>query len=259
MKKLSVITVCYNAASLLERTLLSVLSQKGADFEYLVIDGGSTDGTLDLLQKYSRKIDLMVSEPDNGIYNAMNKAVKSASGEYCIFMNAGDCFCKDSTLAEVTPYLDGNSVIVLGNELLMKGRRLIGYTKSSGAVSDVRLKLSSISHQASFILRSSLLDSPYDESLRLVSDWKFALDTILIKGLPYSCIDVDVCRFYVGGATFQQSAKGREERHDTLLAFFGPEETAQIEKLTLKTSLTSRLRYHIVLALRSFIFFVTGK
>lgn len=91
VKKITVVTVCFNAEKVLEQTMLSVLSQTYKDIEYLVIDGGSKDGTLDIIKKYSDKVK-WISEPDKGIYDAMNKAVKMASGEWINFMNAGDCF-----------------------------------------------------------------------------------------------------------------------------------------------------------------------
>lgn len=100
VKKITVVTVCFNAEKVLEQTMLSVLSQTYKDIEYLVIDGGSKDGTLDIIKKYSDKVK-WISEPDKGIYDAMNKAVKMASGEWINFMNAGDCFASIDVLENV--------------------------------------------------------------------------------------------------------------------------------------------------------------
>lgn len=100
VKKITVVTVCFNAEKVLEQTMLSVLSQTYKDIEYLVIDGGSKDGTLDIIKKYSDKVK-WISEPDKGIYDAMNKAIKMASGEWINFMNAGDCFDSIDVLENV--------------------------------------------------------------------------------------------------------------------------------------------------------------
>ncbi|RHJ54940.1 glycosyltransferase family 2 protein [Bacteroides sp. AM10-21B] len=99
--KISVVTVCYNAADTIERTMLSVLNQTYHDIEYIIIDGGSTDGTVDIIRKYADKIAYWVSEPDKGIYDAMNKGIKVATGEWINFMNAGDIFCDKNVLTNI--------------------------------------------------------------------------------------------------------------------------------------------------------------
>lgn len=100
VKKITVVTVCFNAESVLEQTILSVLNQTYKDIEYLIIDGGSKDGTLGIIKKYSDKVK-WISEPDKGIYDAMNKGVKMASGEWINFMNAGDRFASNDVLEKI--------------------------------------------------------------------------------------------------------------------------------------------------------------
>lgn len=92
LPRVSVITVCYNAVSAIQRTILSVLSQTYENIEYIIIDGKSTDGTLAIIKKYESRIAFWLSEPDNGIYDAMNKAIDKATGEWVLFMNADDEF-----------------------------------------------------------------------------------------------------------------------------------------------------------------------
>lgn len=99
--KFSVITVTYNAAGGLERTIQSVLEQEGVEVEYLVIDGGSTDGTVDIVRRYESRIAYWVSEPDRGLYDAMNKGLEKSTGTYLLFLNAGDVFQRPDTLAGV--------------------------------------------------------------------------------------------------------------------------------------------------------------
>lgn len=99
--KVTVVTVCFNAAETIEKTILSVIGQTYDNIEYLIIDGGSKDDTLAIIKKYEKSISKWISEPDKGIYDAMNKAIKMATGEWINFMNAGDCFASENVLADV--------------------------------------------------------------------------------------------------------------------------------------------------------------
>lgn len=99
--KISVITVCYNADQCIEKTILSVINQTYKDIEYIIIDGGSNDGTLDIIKKYSTKITSWISEPDKGIYDAMNKGLKKVTGDWINFMNAGDCFTDKDVISKL--------------------------------------------------------------------------------------------------------------------------------------------------------------
>ena len=97
--KLSIITITYQAEKFVERTIQSVISQGNRpEIEYIIIDGASQDGTLAIVEKYRANIDILVSEPDRGIYDAMNKGIQQATGDYLIFMNAGDSFASNHTL-----------------------------------------------------------------------------------------------------------------------------------------------------------------
>lgn len=99
--KISVITVCFNAAHVIEKTILSVINQTYPNVEYIVVDGGSNDGTIDIIKKYEAQIDKWISEPDDGIFDAMNKGIRMASGEWLNMMNAGDFFFSKESLSEV--------------------------------------------------------------------------------------------------------------------------------------------------------------
>lgn len=99
--KISIITVCYNAASEIEKTIQSVIDQTFLDYEYIIVDGKSTDSTMDIVYKYRDRIHQIVSEPDNGIYDAMNKGTRIASGEWLLFMNTGDMFANNRVLENV--------------------------------------------------------------------------------------------------------------------------------------------------------------
>jgi len=108
--RITVVTVCRNSAASIERTLQSVLAQDYADFEYVVVDGASADGTLEILHRHAGRIATLVSEPDRGVYDAMNKAVRLARGEYLLFMNAGDVFAAGDVLSAAAAQADADVV-----------------------------------------------------------------------------------------------------------------------------------------------------
>ena len=114
--KISVITVSYNAVDVIERTIQSVARQRYDDYEYIIVDGNSNDGTVDVIKRNTDNITKWMSEPDCGIYNAMNKAVRMACGEYCIFMNAGDMFATPLAMKAASLFLDDDFDVVTGRE-----------------------------------------------------------------------------------------------------------------------------------------------
>ena len=98
---ISIITVAYNAIQLIEATIKSVINQSYTSIEYIIIDGGSTDGTIDIIKKYDKYLAYWISEPDKGIYDAMNKAIKKANGDWINFMNCGDTFVDENVISEI--------------------------------------------------------------------------------------------------------------------------------------------------------------
>lgn len=110
--KLSIITVNFNDAGGLERTIKSVISQTFCDYEFIIIDGGSTDGSVEIIKVYSDRIDYWVSEMDRGIYHAMNKGVDQAHGDYCLFLNSGDSFYNDEVLEKLSKFESNDDIIV---------------------------------------------------------------------------------------------------------------------------------------------------
>lgn len=217
--KVSVITVTFNALPALQRTAMSVTEQDSTDYEYIVVDGASRDGTLDFLEGKDSRLIRWISEPDGGIYEAMNKGVRLAKGDYCIFMNAGDCFINRKVLRRVDKYLDGTDM-VLGSQLLVSERgSIVGYYPSFNGFTLNNLLQSSVCHQSCFIRREVLLAHPYDESLRLVSDWKFFLERFMDGQTSFKTIGEDICSFRTGGATDKNVALGADERLRVLAAY----------------------------------------
>lgn len=168
--KISVVTVCYNAGCLIEDTIRSVIGQTYPDVEYILIDGNSSDGTTDIIRRYDDRIYYWISEPDKGIYDAMNKGIAAASGDYIIFMNAGDRFADADVLEKVAPYL-GRHSIVSGH---WNRCYADGTVKSAAPKSVKALKVEMpICHQATFIELAYHKRHPFDSSFRLSADYDF--------------------------------------------------------------------------------------
>ena len=213
--KVSIVTINYNNRDGLNKTIKSVVNQTTKDFEYIVIDGGSTDGSLDIIKTYSNRLNYWVSEPDRGVYHAMNKGIDVALGEYCIFMNSGDIFYDNTTLADIIPELDGSDVI-LGDTLESDGS--IKFHKEE--MTFKTLYNGSISHQSSFIKTSLLKKYHYDETLKIVSDWKFFLQTLIIDNCSYKGISQFISIYDVSGITYSNMDKFIEERTHVINKMF---------------------------------------
>jgi glycosyltransferase involved in cell wall biosynthesis len=173
--KLSIITINKDNVAGLARTIQSVSEQTFEDFEYIVIDGASSDGSVEIIKKYADGITCWVSEPDTGIYNAMNKGIKKAQGEYCLFLNSGDTIISASTLENVFMEVNGQADIYYSDMLTSDN-----ITKQYPDELDVNFFLyENINHQ-NVIIRKSLFESHgyYNETLKAVSDWEFYLKEI---------------------------------------------------------------------------------
>ena len=197
--KLSIITINYNNKAGLQKTIDSVICQTWKDFEWIVIDGGSTDGSKELIEQYQQHFAYWCSEPDKGVYNAMNKGIAKAKGEYLNFMNSGDCYVNATTLQDVfSKVLLGD--IVAGPVILSDGQRLYQYQDNY-----VRLLLcSSLCHQSSFFKRNLFDNYKYREDFQIISDWVALVDWLLFEGKFLQYIDVDVACYDLFGISSNQ-------------------------------------------------------
>lgn len=168
--KISVVTVCFNAADLIEDTIKSVVEQTYPEVEYIVIDGKSTDSTTDIIRKYSDRISYWISEKDNGIYDAMNKGIKAATGDYIIFMNAGDRFAGNSVIEKTVPLL-GEETVVSGNWHRCYSNGVVK-SASPKALRAFKVEMP-ICHQATFVKLPYHKQHPFDTSLKLSADYSF--------------------------------------------------------------------------------------
>ena len=187
--KFTVITVCYNAAATIRETIASVLGQTYRELEYIVVDGQSNDGTVGILQSIADERLTFISEKDSGIYDAMNKGLKMASGDYLIFLGADDTFFDKNVLQEVAAKLTGNDDVVYGDVLLKKRQKLY-----NGPFTRWTWGHRNISHQCIFYPKSVYGRYRYDERYRSVADWDYNL-RLLTDGIRFTYIRQTICTF----------------------------------------------------------------
>jgi glycosyltransferase involved in cell wall biosynthesis len=215
MKKLSIITINYNNCNGLKKTIESVVNQTYSGYEYIIIDGGSTDGSVEVIKEYADKIDYWVSEPDKGIFNAMNKGILKTTGEYCNFMNSGDSFHANDVIAKTIPLLDKD--IVVGKYI--HGNLSYTWGRTSDSISMLDFVKGGISHQSSFIKKTLFENNLYDENFKIASDWKFFIDVLIFKSCTYKNIDVIVADFDATGISSVASKLNEMERTKILKEF----------------------------------------
>ena len=212
--KLSIITVNYNDAEGLERTIQSVISQTFRDYEFIIIDGGSTDDSVDVIKKYENHIDYWVSEPDGGIYPGMNKGLRQARGEYVNYMNGGDCYHAPDVLEKIFS-MNTDADIITGAHA-ENGLRNVG----KGGVTMLDLYKWAIDHQASIIRREVARRHLYDEKYRIVSDWKFFIEALILDNCSFYYTDTIVVDVDMKGISNTNLELDRKEREKVLRELF---------------------------------------
>ena len=187
----SIITINLNNVKGLEKTIKSVADQSNKNFEYIVIDGNSIDGSQQLLVQYNQYIDRSFSESDTGIYNAMNKGVKYATGDYCLFLNSGDILA-DKDVIDNLYKKELQAEIITGDTILFPGEEI---WKSPETVSLLTFFKGSLSHQSTLIKKELLIKYPYDETKKIVSDWKFCIETLVVHNYSYQRYDGVISKY----------------------------------------------------------------
>jgi glycosyltransferase involved in cell wall biosynthesis len=211
--KLSIITINFNNKEGLQKTIESVVSQTFADSEYIIIDGGSTDGSVDIIRQYTDKITYWVSEPDAGIYNAMNKGIRQAKGDYCLFLNSGDWLIKNDSLQYVFDEMFEEKDIVYYDVLTEYGE----YRYSDKLTLYSFFSSAPIGHQSSFIKRSLFSRiGLYNEEWKIVSDWEFFLLAIINYRCTYKHYSYLLTHFNWGGISSTNAALSQEESNAVL-------------------------------------------
>ena len=248
--KLSIITVCYNNRNGLQKTIESVVKQTFTNYEYIVIDGGSTDGTVELIKANEQHIDYWLSEKDNGIYDAMNKGIKIAKGEYCYFLNSDDYIATPNTLEKIFEQVKNNPDIIYGNLAKRKNNKLFYVIKFSKKITPYSFfcDKSAIHHQASFV-KTELFQKYglYSDRAKLISDWIFFFETVFLHKVKTQYINRVFAVFLSGGES--STGIGIDEtyiKEDFIQSYFSEK---QIEKYASRKRLynTSIIRKTITL------------
>jgi glycosyltransferase involved in cell wall biosynthesis len=226
---ISIVTINFNHLKDLETTFANVVSQTYKNTEYIIIDGGSQDGTIDFLQEHSKYLSYWVSERDNGIYDAMNKGVKVAKGEWIIFMNSGDTFSQETTIEQIAPYLvdrDDHSnnrlpdVVYGGWESIFDDE--YGYRTILGKPADLAIIWHQIPacHQSVFVRRRLQAQYPFDTSLKWCADHDL-LANLYQLGCKFQEAPIVISKFDVSGGKARDLLSYTRERWAICRKYFG--------------------------------------
>ncbi|MDR1738169.1 MAG: glycosyltransferase [Candidatus Symbiothrix sp.] len=227
--KLSIVTVNFNDAQGLKKTIESVVSQTFSDYEYIVIDGNSTDNSLAVIKESLGKRGHWLSEPDTGIYNAMNKGIAMAKGDYIQFLNSGDTLYSDTVLDEIfsqehtADMLTGAIVRQYQYAEVVDKGQLYVRLKKGEQLTLMDFYLGTLPHQATFIRRDLFQKyGMYDERFRIVADWLFFLKTIGIHGVSIEYVNKIIVRFDSYGVSNIDDEKLKTERAAALASLYPP-------------------------------------
>ncbi|WP_305046594.1 glycosyltransferase family 2 protein [Geoalkalibacter sp.] len=230
MIRISVVTVCLNAEKVIGRCLDSVLTQTYKNLEYLVVDGGSTDGSLELIHRVRNKIDYFVSEPDRGLYHAMNKGIQAATGEFVYFLNTDDYFCDAEVVADVARAIEDNPGVDLlyGDVLMHDGLQWI-QKPPLPILNRETLCRKGFCHQALFAGRKVLLETGgFSEDYRIVADADW-LARALSCGATSLYLKRDIAKISLDGLSSR--TRWRDEKKRYLRANYTPWERFLWRKL----------------------------
>ena len=186
---ITVVTVVFNGEKFLEKTILSIINQTYDNVEYIIIDGGSTDGTLDIIKKYEHAIDYWVSEKDKGIYDAMNKGIDLATGEWINFMNAGDQFCDGAVL--------GIASNLSSKELVYKFLVQTEYNEIPIERADIWYLCRRMLNHQGLVYSRLALNNKFDPNLKIAGDFKHLLEFNLWKNVIY--VDILIAKYHGDG------------------------------------------------------------
>lgn len=211
MMKISIITINYNNKFGLKKTIDSILCQTDQNFEFIIIDGDSTDGSKNLFREVTIKRKIIVSEPDNGIFNAMNKGVKLAHGEYILFLNSGDSLADKSVIRDInsSELLNQSIDIVTGDTICEKDGKFDHLWPAPDFVTINTFYSGSLCHQSTFIHRQLLIKYPYIESNRFCSDRLHFMKVFGFGEATYKTYHRNISRFDCSGIS---SSKDNEQK-----------------------------------------------
>ena len=249
---LSIITINRNNAAGLEKTMRSVSSQTYKEFEYIIVDGASTDASVEVIKSFADSFGdrlKWVSEPDRGIYDAMNKGIRMASGDYVQILNSADCLVSDNVVERMYQALEqkGHPGILYGNMLKdMPGGRIVRDRCFAGQdITFLGFYTGTLNHSPAYI-RRELFDKYglYDDSLRIVSDWKWYLQAIIFGGEKPVYTDIDITLFDMNGISETNLGLRDKEKNDELKKLIIPSILADYQAWSFHIDQMKRLKRH---------------
>jgi len=226
--KLSIVTINKNNSAGLRKTIESVLKQTFTDYEYIIIDGGSSDGSIDIIKENGDKLSYWVSEPDKGIYNAMNKGILRAKGDYLQFLNSGDCLVDETILSKVFD-VENLADIIYGDiyEVFADGDKKlrVSLTEDNLTLANFNSNTNAtIQHPASFIHKSLFSMGLYDENYKVIADIKFFIERIILQNCTVKYLKFVITNFNMEGYSSNPAtwAKTIEERNNIFKELLPP-------------------------------------
>ena len=248
---ISIITINRNNAAGLEKTLQSVAAQTYKEFEYVIIDGASTDGSVEVVKKYESQFAHLkwVSEPDNGIYNAMNKGIRMASGDYIQILNSADALASNEVTEKMLAALEekGRPSMLYGNMIkcFPDGRKMVDKCFAGREITMLGMYTGTLNHDPAYIRRDLFGKYGfYDESLKIVSDWKWYLQAIILGGEKPQYVDLDVTLFDMTGISETNKELDKAERQQVLARLFPEAVLADYERFAFPIDQIKRLKRH---------------
>ncbi len=200
----TIVTVSFNCVSLIEQTMDSVIRQSFKDWEYIVIDGGSTDGTANLIRSNASSLSFWCSEPDGGIYEGMNKGIARAHGKWILFLNAGDTLADERTLEQVAPYAQENAADVLYGDILISRNGKPFLKVAEEPRNKHRMYFC---HQAAFTRTSLLRAQPFDTRFRFSADL-YSFKSLYLSGHIFRHVPVTVAHYDTNGVSNTRRVEG---------------------------------------------------
>lgn len=230
MIKISIITVCLNAAKTIERCLISAKNQTFYNIESIVIDGGSTDGTLQIINHYRDRIEYFVSEADRGLYHAMNKGIQAATGDYVYFLNSDDYFCDNNVVTDIVAAIreDPSLDLIYGDALMQRSEQLVRQTQVPVLTRETLCRRG-LCHQTLFARRDILIRTGgFSEDYRIVADGEWLART-LASGVKSLHIPRNIATISLEGLS--NTSNWREEKRRSLRSNYTPWELFRWRKL----------------------------
>ena len=209
--RLTIITINYNNLAGLQKTIHSVIAQKFTDYEWIVIDGGSTDGSKELLEQYQSHFAYWCSEHDKGIYNAINKGLKHAKGDYVQFLNSGDWLYEGETIERAFTQIDDKYDIYYGDMIQVNDDEKMNPISYPDELGFFFFPYNNICHQATFYRLTLFDNNSYDESFSIVSDWAMNIK-LLLEGHTFKHLNNNIVYYDNRGRSSETNQKHHQER-----------------------------------------------